>query len=433
MVIVSAVGRALRWGLRLLFWLLTLAFMLFLVRYSTLPLGEGWTAVGVLIRDVHFDYVGWEVDALAAKLDQALYGIAPYINESDRSDYARAYFRDVERARNLEAEVAAVYADPAVDDPEAASASLRAERDALRIDLQVRQSLVESILEGQVAAALIEQGFGTAGQLLPPISMRFSQLPNQLVVSRRDAIRYEMSFNLDPMPVDAQAALEAQIDAEYDVASLIVPIGGMALFPAMVLETSSLNWAVDTFAHEWLHHYLFAFPLGYNYDFQGDTRTINETTASLFGEAIAEVVLARYYPEFVTGSAQTQVIGAAGQAAPFDYGAAMHETRAEVDRLLAEGRIDDAEAYMEARRRVFVANGYSIRKLNQAFFAFYGGYQSGELGVGGDDPVGPAVQALLDASPSIHEWVVTMRSIVTLDDLLAARDRLTSAAGSQTG
>jgi hypothetical protein len=43
------------------------------------------------------------------------------------------------------------------------------------------------------------------------------------------------------------------------------------------------------------------------------------------------------------------------------------------------------------------------------------------------------VQALLDAGPSIHEWVVNMRSIVTLDDMLAACDRVTSAVGSQDG
>jgi hypothetical protein len=79
---------------------------------------------------------------------------------------------------------------------------------------------------------------------------------------------------------------------------------------------------------------------------------------------------------------------------------------------------------MERRRRLFVANGYGIRKLNQAYFAFYGGYQSGEPGVGGEDPIGPAVQAILDASPSIHEWVVRMRDITTRDELLAASGAL---------
>ncbi len=44
------------------------------------------------------------------------------------------------------------------------------------------------------------------------------------------------------------------------------------------------------------------------------------------------------------------------------------------DELLAAGKIEEAEAYMEARRQVFWDNGYAIRKLNQAYFAFYGAY-----------------------------------------------------------
>jgi hypothetical protein len=213
---------------------------------------------------------------------------------------------------------------------------------------------------------------------------------------------------------------------------LIVPIGGIALYPAMVLETASIPYAIDTIAHEWLHHYLFAFPLGLNYDFAGEARIINETTAHLFGREIAPLVLQRYYPELApppeptgTGASRSaRTTPDTSQPPAFDFGAEMHETRVTVDRLLAEGRVEAAEAYMERRRRLFVANGYAIRKLNQAYFAFYGGYQSGEPGVGGEDPIGPAVQAILDASPSIYDWVVTMRSIATRDELLAVSGAL---------
>jgi hypothetical protein len=52
----------------------------------------------------------------------------------------------------------------------------------------------------------------------------------------------------------------------------------------------------------------------------------------------------------------------------------MHVTRLEADRLLAEGRVEEAEAYMEIRRQFFLENGYLIRKLNQAYFAFHGSY-----------------------------------------------------------
>jgi hypothetical protein len=34
----------------------------------------------------------------------------------------------------------------------------------------------------------------------------------------------------------------------------------------------------------------------------------------------------------------------------------------------------EAERYMEERRQAFVAAGYSLRKLNQAYFAFHGSY-----------------------------------------------------------
>jgi hypothetical protein len=57
----------------------------------------------------------------------------------------------------------------------------------------------------------------------------------------------------------------------------------------------------------------------------------------------------------------------------------MAATRIEVDRLLAGGKIQEAEQYMEARRQIFVAHGYQIRKLNQAYFAFYGGREYEDL------------------------------------------------------
>jgi len=57
----------------------------------------------------------------------------------------------------------------------------------------------------------------------------------------------------------------------------------------------------------------------------------------------------------------------------------MRETRIRVDKLLAQGRIEEAEAYMEERRQEFVAHGYYIRKLNQAYFAFHGAYADTSL------------------------------------------------------
>ena len=58
----------------------------------------------------------------------------------------------------------------------------------------------------------------------------------------------------------------------------------------------------------------------------------------------------------------------------FGFNEEMRETRLRVDELLANGKVGEAEAYMEERRLFFVENGYPIRRLNQAYFAFQGTY-----------------------------------------------------------
>jgi hypothetical protein len=83
----------------------------------------------------------------------------------------------------------------------------------------------------------------------------------------------------------------------------------------------------------------------------------------------------------------------------------MHETRVTADKLLAEGKIEEAEAYMEQRRQVFWQNGYLLRKLNQAYFAFHGAYADVPGGAAGEDPVGPAVRALREQSDSLADFV----------------------------
>lgn len=60
---------------------------------------------------------------------------------------------------------------------------------------------------------------------------------------------------------------------------------------------------------------------------------------------------------------------------------------------------------MEERRQVFLKNGYLLRKINQAYFAFYGAYADVPGGAAGEDPVGPAVRALREQSKSLAEFV----------------------------
>jgi hypothetical protein len=420
-----------RWVFRALRRTLLLALTALLLQYSTFPLDSTWNRVSLLLGNFQqFDYVSWELAALAVKARQTLYGVHPFMSEADRAGRVRAYMEDLRRAQSLEAQINTIYADPQQPDPAAASLDLRAERDTLRAKLEAEQPLIEAILEGQVAAVLVEQGFGTLGQILPPVSAHFTQVPNLLVVSPRESIRFEVSINLDPLTADAISALEQQVEAAEDVSALVVPLGGIALYPAMILETASIPNALDTIVHEWLHHYLFAFPLGLAYfsgeGFAGETRAINETVAANFGQEMSRLVLTRYYPDLLPpepspATSSRPPTPPMPPALPvFDFGRTLDITRRRVDDLLAEGQVEQAEAYMESQRQVFAENGYLIRRLNQAFFAFYGGYQAGwTSGAGGSDPIGPAVRAIREASPSLHEWVIALRGITTREQLLA--------------
>ncbi len=376
-----------------------------------------------LAQDALFDYVGWEIDALWKKARQELLSVHPYLDEETRQQIARNYLDTLRQARALERQIEAIYTDSGVSDPAAESAALAAERDRLRARLADDQPLAEGIIEGQVSSVLADAGFATLGQVLPPVSMHFSESPTLLVVSPRDRIEMVVDLGLDPLTVEQREALEREIDAALDVSSLIVPLGGISLYPSMIVETDTLARAFEVTAHEWAHHYLMAFPLGLEYTLHPETRIINETVATFFGRAVAERVMARYYPDVPAPQYPSFLAPAASDATPteaaFDYGRALNETRTTVDRLLARGQIAAAEQYMERQRQEFVANGYMIRKLNQAYFAFHGGYQ-GAPGAGGSDPIGPAVEELLALSPDLDAFLTTVRTITTRDDLLTA-------------
>ena len=147
---------------------------------------------------------------------------------------------------------------------------------------------------------------------------------------------------------------------------------------------------------------------------------MNETAANLIGKAMGAALMDAFYApaqpaEAVLGDSAPPV----EEQPVFDFRAEMSITRVEVDRLLELGEIEAAEAYMEARRLVFVEAGYPIRRLNQAYFAFHGAYADEAGGAAGEDPVGEAVRRLWAQSESPADFLRTMAWMDSYDDLLA--------------
>ncbi|MCB0141639.1 MAG: hypothetical protein KDE50_17165, partial [Caldilineaceae bacterium] len=150
-----------------------------------------------------------------------------------------------------------------------------------------------------------------------------------------------------------------------------------------------------------------------------DLTTINESVAEIVGNEIGQLALERYYPDLVPPPPSKadliirEMLGQYG-APRFDFRNEMRETRLEVDRLLAAGQVAQAERYMEQRRQLFVENGYPIRKLNQAYFAFHGSYGTSAAS---SSPIGPQLDDLRAAMPDLQTFVHTVRWFTSAAEL----------------
>jgi hypothetical protein len=89
----------------------------------------------------------------------------------------------------------------------------------------------------------------------------------------------------------------------------------------------------------------------------------------------------------------------------------------EVDGLLAQGRVDEAEALMEQRRREFAAEGYYFRKLNQAYFAFTNLYAGQAGDPSATNPIGPKVDELRRRSASLSDFLDRIGGVTSVADL----------------
>lgn len=398
-----------------------------IVGYSNPSLTDEIEKVRTYTRQIEFNYVSWMGNATLIKLRSASIG-APYIlDRATQKQIVTEYLHVTQSILEMEYKLEQIYADATIADKELASEAVRRELTELYARQKELAPLAESILQDQVSEILAEIGLTAIGQPVPNVLYHSTPLPYALIVSPRDRIEQiaNISVNTD-ITVDEQATLESRVDKGLNTSSLVVPIGGVGVYPTMVMRSTNLPWLLNTISHEWTHNYLTLRPLGFLYGETPELRTMNETTASIVGDEIGGLVIERFYPELVTAPDSTLNRPPAPSDSsepkevmppPFDFREQMHETRITVDALLTEGNIEEAEAYMEKRRLVFLQNGYLLRKINQAYFAFFGAYADSPGGAAGEDPVGPAVRALREQSGSLAEFVNTIAWMTSFESL----------------
>lgn len=370
---------------------------------------------------VEYDYVRWLATAMSEKSAQAQLNAAQRLSPADQSDVVRRYFELIRELEEMEAQIQRIYTDPSIEDPESSAAAVLRDHSVVETALADLAPLAESILQAQVTQALDDEGIGFLSQAMPPVLFHSSPLPKALIVSPRDTIRQEVNISLlANLSLEDITRLENRVEKSMDASALVVDVGGIGVYPTMVQRSSSLEWTIDTIAHEWTHNYLTLHPLGLNYDTTPELRTMNETTASIVGSEISRAVLEKHYPELATSGTKTGNVLASPEKQEFDFRREMHLTRIKVDELLSKGLVDEAETYMEQRRIVFVEHGYMIRKLNQAYFAFHGAYADTPGGAAGEDPVGPAVRELRQQSATLAEFLRTIAWMNSFEDLQQA-------------
>ncbi len=405
---------------------ITLAFIVFaaLFSYSNPSLTDRIEKIRAYTRRLEFNYISWTMDAAFIKAKAASSG-APYsFDHEAQKQIVAEYLQVIQLSLEKEYALQLIYSDANIADKETASFDIRVELDEVAARRQELAPLAEAILQGQVSEILAELGLTALGQPVPNVLYHSTALPYALIVSPRDRIEQLANVSVDmELTVDEQAALETRVDTGLNTSSLVVPIGGVGVYPTMVMRTTNLPWLLNTISHEWTHNYLTLRPLGLLYTGSPELRTMNETTASIAGDEIGALVLERFYPELIAatrpdpGLVSAPLGASQPDEAPFDFRAEMHETRTTVDALLTDGKIDEAEAYMEARRLIFLQNGYLLRKINQAYFAFYGAYADVPGGAAGEDPVGPAVRALRAQSESLADFINTISWMSSFEDL----------------
>ena len=371
-----------------------------------------------------YDLLTWELSHLPDKWIHKLNSLLPWNSRSrqERLQDLREFFQLGTEIRSLEEQLSELRGTTSeqANDPIVASTpdqnNEAKDLPGLLNELRDRRSQlragVEESLESELSAVLSQQGLSSPLGLLPPIDVALSSPPRVLVVSPRDKIDRIKTLLLKPdMPVEEIDLLEDKIFQELNLAALVSGLGGVATFPTIVREDSSLQHAASLTAHEWLHTYWFFRPLGWKpWSWSREMNTLNETAATIGGDELGRLLYAA-----ITGQQPKESPSSSEAPAPdysellgedtFDFNREMRVTRLKVDQLLTLGEVDEAETYMEDRRGVFVENGFHIRKLNQAYFAFHGTYGTSPASV---SPIGGEVEQLRSMTDSVGEFIRTM-------------------------
>ena len=400
--------------------LMAILFLIWLI-----PIGDNRTGSVAKFASLGHEYrlVSWELENVLGKWSHRFWTVLPWTptSEADRRASLDRYMVLVEEYRvvdNLLKDVTSSI-DPDIrllNDAQRRVDQIVIERDKIRDGL-------EEYLEQIISETVRTDEVGLVGSFVwPPVDFRIDSPPKLLVTSPRNEIRRVEGILIDPdISVEETLSIERELVELHDVSALIIQTGGLASFPSVV-PMVDLQRLMDIAAHEWLHGHLIFYPLGRSYFVDGEMRSVNETLSDLFGREIGQRVYAKITDQPYVAPVRPETASLnwnSGKAFEekenldqFSFNQFMSETRDRTDNLLLDGLVEEAEAYMETRRIQLLGHGYSIRKINQAYFAFHGTYGESPSSA---SPIARYIWDLREQVDTVGELVKMLRGLKTYE------------------
>ena len=269
---------------------------------------------------------------------------------------------------------------------------------------EIMRGRVEETIENEIWEVLRSLHLGSAIGIWPPVDVVFSGAPDVLVISARDEIALKHTALLAyGLTSDQKAAIEEKVGSLENYSAIVENLGGVAVYPSVVSERLGIRSSLVVAAHEWLHHWFFFKPLGQQFWASNEMTTLNETVATVAGEEIGQLVYSRINLAMDDSfSSSAASVSETSTSQSFDFDTVMRETRKQVGVLLYNGKIEEAEDYMDQRVPLFRENGYYIRKLNQAYFAFHDMYATSPASA---SPIGEQVKLMRSETSSLQEFL----------------------------
>ena len=288
-------------------------------------------------------------------------------------------------------------------------------------------SYYEETLESLVTSILVKEGFPIWGDFMfPPVDTKLGGAPNLLVISPRDRIERIEEILLNPsIPLSTIEHIENTLLLEQNLSAIVIELGGIATYPSSIAEMDKLEDILITVSHEWIHHYLFFHPLGQSIYRDSQMTTLNESIAVILGNEIGRQV----WEEIKLNNNCILIDRLNNQEKKilkdnsFNFNMVMQETREKVDEYLQYDEIKIAEDYMHNQRDLFESNGYPIRKINQAYFSFYGTYANRP------ESISLTYKYLLEIRNKVsssYEFVALMQDISSYEEFLSIYNELIS-------